>query len=893
MGVLESDTVSDLFGKYDIETPGFPEDDEKVVEQSVDDLADYMRGRQQTTAAAKDKVMHALERVRSPERPGPTVLEHDEEIGIPGTPVRRGKLAVEPNRKYRPAKVRGYRGDPAFFERNYRTEPVIFDAINTNTEVLVSGTWEVQPPRRVRRSQQSAVEEWTERARLKVMNLGCGGFGWQNFVEHAARWTQKHGFATFEPVWATDARGDFLNRLEPREVSTVDKWVLDDRQSRLQAAAFDPGRAGDKYMLTHEGPTLGDYKLLVANVGAEGHNFEGVSPQRPSIFCAKLKKLLLQIVGVGVEGFGVPIKTIEEDPDALEMIHDGIRELDDGKRKQFFDVIKRVRAVDKNTFTVPFGLLLRIHSVDGSFPQLVLDILEYLDLMMAMPFSNEGSFLGLQSSVGSYALGEVKDRQDLHSAFYYARNIARPINRLLKVWAQHDLGELEEYPRLRFRLDGLSDGSQWLSDVTQVMGGISAPQWPEKVREAAEDKLDLERGAFDVEDESGDVDDQIIYKLTNALNNGAATLTPDMVRYVHDLLGAPEPSDEDIRRHVERYEQRTLGGGPTTPPLRGGGDEEGGATAPDEEGAARLGDIAQALHASATAIAHGHGRAHDHKADADELTHDVSEGYLEHRFHEERAESALDGTEAEIGKRFRRVARELRDAWREEFSREIETNDIDPDDVQRIASEWRDEWMPRFREEAEAVLEDLARESIEAQVDEIADVDSIEAQLSDDTRQHIRLEADSIAREAYNRQTGALIDRMAEFDRGESGASLDALEESTFSREMGGRVASSVYNRGRTQVQTTIAEEAEFRDLDGRAIAERISVLDSNTCGECEKYDGARVVVGSDQYYDVQPPNKCLGGGRCRCIYTIHLPDQQGFEDLAEEVADAGGLALR
>jgi hypothetical protein len=67
-------------------------------------------------------------------------------------------------------------------------------------------------------------------------------------------------------------------------------------------------------------------------------------------------------------------------------------------------------------------------------------------------------------------------------------------------------------------------------------------------------------------------------------------------------------------------------------------------------------------------------------------------------------------------------------------------------------------------------------------------------------------------------------------------------------------------NLGRTAGIVSLPEPPEF--------AMRSEQLDANTCDPCDELHGEIVEIGSVDYYELMPPNGCLGGGRCRGIYV-------------------------
>ena len=57
------------------------------------------------------------------------------------------------------------------------------------------------------------------------------------------------------------------------------------------------------------------------------------------------------------------------------------------------------------------------------------------------------------------------------------------------------------------------------------------------------------------------------------------------------------------------------------------------------------------------------------------------------------------------------------------------------------------------------------------------------------------------------------------------------------------------------------------------------AILDEATCTECGGVDGEEVQVGSDRYFEIQPPNRrcesTAGGNNfCRCIFVYEHVDQ-------------------
>lgn len=415
-----------------------------------------------------------------------TDMSEQPEIGTPGTRVWAGRLDVEPNPRYQPYYVRGQWGQPGLYEEFYRSEPLIYDAVQGHTETQVSGLWELQAPSVMPEGLEGRIAEFVDYHHGRLMGIEGG---WSRFVEHAASFLI-FGFAPFEIIWGYDegAQRNYIARLSYREPSTLERWYFDQGMRHVVGAQFRPGgtNAIAQYELFCAGESLTDCRLMVCNLAARGLNIEGISPIRPALHYIQLKQLILRIAAVTAEKYGVPVTYIYEDPAAFSAM---MQTADDEEMADLYDVVAAMRAIEGATITLPGALRIGQISPSGAMPSFK-ELVDYCDQMILSPFSNEGSLLGLQSSVGSYALGEVKERDTLRSAPYYARKIAEPINDLIRMLAIAEFGDLPEYPRLTWRVDGMEDGSAWLKDAIAVFGGPIGG-WPEAAQEMALAKMGL------------------------------------------------------------------------------------------------------------------------------------------------------------------------------------------------------------------------------------------------------------------------------------------------------------------------------------------------------------------------------------------------------------------
>jgi hypothetical protein len=125
-------------------------------------------------------------------------------------------------------------------------------------------------------------------------------------------------------------------------------------------------------------------------------------------------------------------------------------------------------------------------------------MLQYIDAMIAMVFSNEGALLGTQS-FGSYAMASVSDAKFMRSAPTYASRVSSALTKLLHTGLAlngYDLDELPALPVYGFRFNGTQDASKWIDDLTKTMAA-GPSSWPDEVRSATSARLGLSRDALD------------------------------------------------------------------------------------------------------------------------------------------------------------------------------------------------------------------------------------------------------------------------------------------------------------------------------------------------------------------------------------------------------------
>lgn len=426
-----------------------------------------------------------------------------EEVGAPGQRMMRGQLQTDPNSTYGPAFVRGRYGNPGLYEEIYRTEPLVYDAIRTHAETLVSGTWVIEPPppppySKRSKAEQRRLEKWCAWHNGKLAHV-VGG--WNKAVESMCSMLL-YGFAAHELVWGLDTSDakkprPFIHKIAFRYPATVYEWIMDERQSELLGVHFKSfGPGGVDYKLAAICPPSRPWerKVLIQSLGGWGNDFEGVAPLRPVVVLWKIKRLLLQIAALAADTYGIPLTVLMVDPVALANNVPAPAKEDMDK---VWNALKNYTALDAARLKLPPGLKIESISPSGAMPDFSA-LIDYLDRMMLVPFSNEGSLLGLVGG-GAYALGVVKEREQLRTAPYYARLIIDPLNEVLRDIARYELGELDAYPQLVWRMDGVEDGSAWIKDALSAIQ-LPLADWPLPAREVATAKLGLPDNTFEQHD---------------------------------------------------------------------------------------------------------------------------------------------------------------------------------------------------------------------------------------------------------------------------------------------------------------------------------------------------------------------------------------------------------
>jgi len=413
-------------------------------------------------------------------------------IGVVGTRIFAGRIRSTDISSYTPTVVRGTGGNAGLYEEYRQSESMIYDSLVGVSELVASAPPKVVMPKRVKKSQRLSMEKWVDAQNAELKSLRCMEGGWRKFATEAMS-QACFGFATFERGHRQTEAGWVWSSAQPRLQSTVDRWIMSAESDDLVGIEYraNPGY-GDvtTYVLPAVAANPWDVRLLLFRLGSYGIDWEGTPPTRPSLHWVKFKRLIAQIVPAAAEKFGVPITYIRRDPAFMSLLADGglsgsMPDMDDA----YFAFLDSL-AEDVPVHKFGDGVIAETIAPPGQMPTLDTWI-QYCDQMIAYPFSNEGNLMGLQSSSGSYAQAEVRERRFLRSAPYYQAAFTDPINeQIIKPLVRAQFVDPIDYPVLELSSTRMSDNSQWINDARSLFGpNLPVEDWPDGFREIAHEKM--------------------------------------------------------------------------------------------------------------------------------------------------------------------------------------------------------------------------------------------------------------------------------------------------------------------------------------------------------------------------------------------------------------------
>lgn len=246
----------------------------------------------------------------------------------------------------------------------------------------------------------------------------------------------------------------------------------------------------------------------------------------------------------------------------------------------------------------------------------------------------------------------------------------------------------------------------------------------------------------------------------------------------------------------------------------------------------------------------------------------------------------LDLFDSRLGREMTSIFAKWMQAVKQRLDEARRTNDFDPAVVWTVLEALRPQLKSQLRAAVDGQAVSILRYGAETVSDQLGmpvKAPGIE-RLVDSSA--LQLRSMAAVDELINRHEGLVLERFVAFARGESAISIPVLAEGTVAG-VAAKITSTALNVGREAMADLVIQKAKDMGINGEVIAERSAVMDNNTCEKCQELDGARARFGSAKYYDMAPPNKCLGGDRCRCIYTYILPDEQGYQRALQALSKA------
>jgi len=430
--------------------------------------------------------------------PSVGVYELAEIKGVTGTKIHGGHIQVDPNPQKRPYILRGALSSPGEYEEAY-LESNAFRGVNETRNLLVSSHWSVSAPPVEDEDNPSPEEiehrnhaEWLN-DKLNDVKVGDQQRGIHDLIESVSSMLIQ-GFSIHEIVWATDSNGwKYPAQILFREQSTVWEWVIDQEEDLLAAVNF---RTGDQnaasYSLKAGGPNLEDQEMLLTSMNRRGKNYEGISPLRPSLYWIKLKILLSRISAAAADLQGIPVRYVRN---ALEVLkEDGGTPASDMSLDDVLDALLMVEKGEDTIVKLPNGVEVGVLDREGALID-VTPMIDYADRQITMPLSTEGSLLG-HGQVGSYAMASVSDTQFLSQIPYVKKQIASPLNDLIRRITIANIGPQDTYAQMEMRFDVARDNSKFFADLVTLMNSY-VWTWPEQMQEIILEEMGLPLNLFD------------------------------------------------------------------------------------------------------------------------------------------------------------------------------------------------------------------------------------------------------------------------------------------------------------------------------------------------------------------------------------------------------------
>lgn len=773
-------------------------------------------------------------------------VSNTEETGSDGWYWANGQIhQKDTNYNYTPIRARGQRGNQGLFWQMFLESEQYRRSWKDQYDNLRQGHWAVELPQEgiddLSDTQMETLEEqrqWVEQALF-----GIDG-GWSKFI-HDSLYFLIGGFSVFETVYyaPTDDNPYAIKKLAFRMCSSVNKWLLDEHERELLGVEFARPTTGELYSL----PAA---SLMLMSYNAFGNDYEGNSPIRAAVQWIKAKQLFAKLEMIAAEKYGVPILAIQKE------LGEGAYPDPEGQAK-LVHLLDRMKAEDNPIIELPAGQQLVMLSPEGSVPDFTQQK-QYCDDQISLMLKSDGNQVGTRD-VGTQALADTKKDTLDESADSIAFYITEAVN-------GHN--GTEHTGVIKKMVDAKYGGP--------ILPGL----YPELTFARAKDTRD---GGW-------------LEGVAKAKKGGLVTWRFGDEKNVRDYLNLdPITEDEWQEEQAKKsavHEAISEGGdspSPSTPNQGGGQDPE--QEDPEDEDEVEDFNAAE----SDNGLYHFGSACTDDHENTYQLADDGVDAHANVDY--ERMAGWLDNQDAVMAKALSKVTKEHRDDWVKKTE-----GVTDPKQLRNIKTAMRQKWQARYREAVEGELfrnylrgagEVLAEAGV---LDEVnipstpSDIDIQRLSLGrppQEIQDTVQAVADDIAEHTHNLTQHYLTQQGVEEANGRPERKrLDIPTASALEKNVVSMYSPRSFQEGRDKVIQEVYDESNLRGVEGEIIAERSAVMDGETCSSCKQHNGKRALVGSSTYSTYSPPNFCKGKARCRCIWAYIHPDEDGYNQMLQELRD-------
>lgn len=711
-------------------------------------------------------------------------------------------------------------------------------------QALITGHWSVEPPE----LPDHASDYWRRAARERAGKIEAALFenldgGWNQFCTN---WLYAliSGFSLFEEIYhgyGTGGEPGLIRELAFIYPSQVQGWVVNG--GRLEAV-YCQHADGEEYVLPARFAQLYSHDRF-------GNNFAGISPERSLVRWHQVLVMASRLEAISYERFGVPWITASKEPGAANF---GGR--NDDRTKTLRQILTDAKAEESPTIRLPDGTVFELHSPAGQMPDF--DKLKRFCLERSTSLLKaEGSLIPFHDG-GAYAARKAADDEKLQLGPYFAFLLAGQLNGANNTPYTGTVKKMED--------------TRWggpLADryckVRYSAGKHEDPEWENKVNNGVQQgTIQLNRNVVERMHDRMDLDPPV-WEGDNPLDlTGPA---PD-----------PDPGDGGDRGAEKLAAARLLAEEAPDPTLALGIFAE-----KIDEGT----PILTAASASMTGCESSGGCGHTEAEHAQirEIIASVRAEDLAFRRPITAAEPDPDKANRELRQRQNQIAKDLKSVavdHRRAFRQATTTAGVGPERARQIRQNLRQQFIPKYEAAMRKGLQKAFQEGAKRLVRDLGKVAPRGWDMPATYRPTdiIELQSRQAAREMFNRQQGTMMEQQIRNRRGATDVGLRTLSTDGAVGQVARKGVSAVYNAGRGEVMQRVRDAHERLGAERQVRAQYSSVLESGvTCEVCWDADGTVCIVGSQEYERISPPNICLGGDACKCIWVYTYGNEDALND--------------